>query len=121
MRILLDEDVYAITGRFLRDLNHDVMSVQEIGLSGSSDEVILNSAMEKSAVLVTRDRDFGHLVFVKGLGPGVIYLRMLPSTLIAVHEELRRVLERYEKDELEKSFIVIEPGGHRFRRPHLKN
>jgi len=41
MRILLDEDVYAITERFLRDLNHDVMSVQETGLSGSSDEVIL--------------------------------------------------------------------------------
>ena len=117
MRILLDEDVYAVTGRFLKALNHKVISVQELGLSGCADEVILHSDMEHRAVLITRDRDFGHLVFVKGLGSGVIYLRMLPSTLIAVHDELKRVLERYGSEELERSFVVVEPGGHRFRRP----
>lgn len=117
MRILLDEDVYAGTGRFLKGLNHEVISVRELGLSGRSDEAILRSGMAQHAVLITRDRDFGHLVFVRGLGSGVIYLRMLPSTLDAVHEELNRVLERYSSEELERSFVVVEPGGHRFRRP----
>ena len=117
MRILLDEDVYSVTGRFLKALNHEVISVQELGLSGRADEEILRSAMQRRAVLITRDRDFGHLVFVKGLGTGVIYLRMLPSTLGAVHEELKRILELYGVKELEKSFVVVEPGGHRFRRP----
>ncbi len=31
MRILLDEDVYAVTGRFLKALNHKVISAQELG------------------------------------------------------------------------------------------
>jgi len=72
--------------------------------------------MERHAVLISRDRDFGHLVFVKGLGSGVIYLRMLPSTMEAVHNQLKIVLERYSAAELEKSFVVVEPAGHRFRR-----
>ncbi len=117
MRILLDEDVYAATGQFLEGLNHEVITVRELGLSGLSDETILGSAMERKAVLITRDRDFGHLVFVKGLGSGVIYLRMLPSTLEPVHAELKRVLEQYAPEELERSFVVVEPSGHRFRRP----
>jgi len=117
MRILLDEDVYAATGRFLAGFGYEVTSVRELGLSGSSDETILRRAMERKAVLITRDRDFGHLVFVKGLGSGVIYLRMLPSTMDAVHNELKNVLERYSTDELERSFVVIGPVGHRFRRP----
>ena len=67
MKILLDEDVYAATGRFLAGLNHHVTSVRELGLSGRSDETIPRSAMERQAAIITRDRDFGHHVFVKGL------------------------------------------------------
>jgi predicted nuclease of predicted toxin-antitoxin system len=119
MRILLDEDVYAATGRFLESLKHNVQSVRDAGLSGCSDEEILRSATERRAVLITRDRDYGHLVFVKGLGSGVIYLRMLPSTIEAVHRELKIILERYSTEELEKSFVVIEPAGHRYRRPAM--
>jgi hypothetical protein len=62
-------------------------------------------------------RDFGHLVFVKGIGAGVLYLRMLPSTQDAVHHELERVIQMYPRAELEKAFVVIEPAGHRIRRP----
>ncbi len=36
-------------------------------------------------IFVTRDRDFGSPVFVEELGKGVIYLRILPSTVNAVH------------------------------------
>ena len=32
MRFLLDQDVYASTARFLRDLGHDVIPVAQIGL-----------------------------------------------------------------------------------------
>jgi predicted nuclease of predicted toxin-antitoxin system len=66
--------------------------------------------------LVTRDRDFGSLVFLQGLGAGVIYLRMLPSTQHAVHKELQRVLETYTEADLQSAFVVVEPGRHRFRR-----
>ena len=65
---------------------------------------------------MTRDRDFGSLVFLKGLGAGVLYLRMLPSTQQVVHTEFARVLTAYSEEEPARAFVVIEPGGHRIRR-----
>jgi predicted nuclease of predicted toxin-antitoxin system len=116
MKFLLDQDVYASTARFLHDLGHDVVPVAQIGLSQTGDEELLRIAQEQNRIFVTRDRDFGNLVFVKALGAGVLYLRILPSTQNAVHSELERVLETYTERELAAAFIVIEPGGYRIRR-----
>jgi predicted nuclease of predicted toxin-antitoxin system len=116
MKLLLDQDVYAVTARFLNDLGHDVVPVARIGLSQAEDEEILRVAQDQGRVLVTRDRDFGNLVFVKALGAGVLYLRMLPLTQNAVHSELERVLAAYGEEELARAFMVVEAGGHRIRR-----
>lgn len=66
-------------------------------------------------IFVTRDRDFGGLVFVRQLPIGVVYLRMLPTTQIAVHAELERVLSLYSEQQLKSAFVVIEPARHRIR------
>ena len=116
MKFLIDQDVYAITVRFLRNLGHDVVPVAELGLSQTDDEELLRLAQEQGRIFVTRDRDFGSLVFVKGIGSGVLYLRMLPSTQNAVHSEIEQVLKTYFEEELMRSFVVIEVGGHRIRR-----
>jgi len=116
MRFLLDQDVYAATARFLGGLGHDVVPVAQIGLSQADDSDLLRIAQEQNRIFVTRDRDFGGLVFVKGLGAGVVYLRILPSTQNVVHQELARVLRSYSEDELMRAFIVVEPGRHRFRK-----
>jgi predicted nuclease of predicted toxin-antitoxin system len=116
MRFLLDQDVYASTVRFPADLNHDVVSAAQVGLSQAKDEELLMVSQQQHRILVTRDRDFGALVFVNLLGSGVLYLRMLPSTQNAIHKELERVLTSYSEEELRKAFLVIEPDGHRIRR-----
>jgi predicted nuclease of predicted toxin-antitoxin system len=115
MKFLLDQDVYAVTARFLSSLNHDVLPVAQLGLSQAKDEDLLNVAQDQGRILVTRDRDYGSLVFVKGLGAGVIYLRVLPSTQKAVHLELARVLDLHSQEELIQAFVVVEPGRHRVR------
>lgn len=117
MRFLLDQDVYAVTARFLVDAGHDVVLVAQIGLSQASDEEILRTAQEQNRILVTRDRDYGNLVFVRSIGTGVIYLRVLPNTVNAVHDELVRILQTYSEVELAGAFVVVEPDGHRFRKP----
>lgn len=116
MRLLLDQDVYAATARFLRGLNHQVLRAHEAGYARATDAELLALAREREYLLVTRDRDFGNLVFLHGAGPGVLYLRMRPSTLRLVHQELALVLQAYTEDELRRSFVVVEPGRHRFRR-----
>lgn len=116
MKFLLDQDVFALTRRYLESLGHDIVTAAQLGLSRAKDSDLLKEAEVQNRIFVTRDRDFGALVFIRKLGAGVIYLRILPSTLKTVHEELGRILNLYDEEELKRAFIVVEPGRHRFRR-----
>ena len=80
MKFLIDQDVYAITIKALKDGGHDVIPCSELGLSRAADETLLAKAKQMSRILVTRDRDYGTLVFAKQIVAGVLYLRILPST-----------------------------------------
>ena len=115
MRLFLDHDVYAITARFLEDLGHDVVTAGASGHGQTDDSELLCIARNDGRLLVTRDRDFGRLAFVSRVGSGVIYLRLNPANLSAVHKELKRVLETYSESELKEAFVVVETGRHRFR------
>jgi len=116
MKFLIDQDVYALTERFLRGLGYDVKTASELGLAQAQDSVLLKLAGEQARIFVTRDRDYGNLVFVHHAGSGVIYLRVLPADLDEVHAELKKVLETYSDDELAKSFVVVEKALHRIRK-----
>ena len=113
---LLDQDVYEITARFLIELGFDVVRVAEFGMAQASDEENLQKARELNRIFVTRDRDYGNLVFVKSIKVGVLYLRMLPSNAGLIHEELERILRQRGEQELKSAFVVVEAGRHRFRK-----
>lgn len=116
MKFLADQDVYAATIGFLSGLGQDVVRAAQLGLAQTKDAELLRVAQERGRILLTRDRDFGGLVFVQRGGAGVIYLRILPSTLSTVHAELERVLTLYTERQFQGSFVVIEPGRHRMRK-----
>jgi predicted nuclease of predicted toxin-antitoxin system len=116
MRFLLDQDVYACTARTLRAGGHDVLCAADAGLAGAPDADLLAAAERENRVLVTRDRDFGNLVFVRRAGSGVIYLRVSPATVQAVHRQLNAVLAAYSEQDLHEAFVVVEVDRHRFRR-----
>ena len=116
MRFLLDQDVYAITAVLVRNLGHDVATASELGLARASDQEILEKAIATDRVLITRDRHFGALIFVRKIEAGVIYMRFQPARLADVHVELARVLSAYDEGELRCAFIVVESDKHRIRR-----
>jgi len=116
MKLLLDQDVYEVTARFLVSLGMDVIRVAEIGFSTASDQENLGKASELGRIFVTRDRDYGNLVFVRQIRSGVIYLRVLPANIDEVHAELGRVLEMYDHNTLSAAFVVVEARRHRFRK-----
>lgn len=117
MRLLLDQDVFAVTDHFLRVNGHDVVLAAELGLARAEDEVILDHARRLARVLITRDRDYGTLVFVRNLGPGVVYLRFGRSAIEGVHRELANVLTHYSQEQLADTFIVVDAAGHMVRCP----
>jgi predicted nuclease of predicted toxin-antitoxin system len=116
VKLLADQDVYAATILGLRAAGHDVATAAERDLATAADADLLAAAHAEGRLLVTRDRDYGGLVFWRGLTAGVLYLRILPSTLQAVHAELDRVLNLYDEATLRQLFVVVEPGRHRVRR-----
>lgn len=116
MKFLMDQDVYRATTLFVGELGHDVVPVADMGLAQAADAELLREAELHGRIFVTRDRDFGALVFVENFRVGVIYLRLSPSTLQAVHREIARVLDLYSEKDLKKAFVVVEPGRHRFRK-----
>jgi len=116
VKFLLDQDVYAITARFLQSLGHEVATAHDAGLTQADDIILLEEAKRRNSIMVARDRDYGGLVFLRQQGHAVLYLRVSPATVTAVHDELARVLSAYSETDLMRAFVVVEPGRHRLRR-----
>jgi predicted nuclease of predicted toxin-antitoxin system len=116
MRFLADQDVYQITIEWLKGTGHNVVTAAELGLSRASDESLLEKAAETDRLMLTRDKGFGALLFLKAAKKsGVVLLRGLPSAIEEMHGEFQRLLEEHQEEELKGSFCVIEPHRHRIR------
>jgi predicted nuclease of predicted toxin-antitoxin system len=118
MRFLTDQDVYQVTVDRLREWGHNVVTAREVGMQRARDEDLLAKARETNRLFVTRDKDFGALVFLKEeLSAGVILLRGIPATIEEVHRELHRLFQEHTEEELRHHFCVVE--SHRYRMRHL--
>ena len=119
MRLLADQDVYKVTIEALKLLGHNVVTVKELGMQGATDRDLLRKAKIDNRLLITRDKDFGTLVFwEKELSTGVILLRITPMTTEEVHHEIQRLFDEHKEEELKSLFCVVEPHRHRIR--HLR-
>ena len=114
---LADQDVWKATVDLLRAWGHYVITASEADLARASDEELLTKARNERRLLVTRDSDYGTLVYL-GNRPsnGVILLRIEPQAQNEVHKELQRLLDVHTEDELKKAFCTVETGRHRIRR-----
>ena len=65
MKLITDHDVYKITVDFLRQHGHNVVTARELGLHKASDKELLEKAKNMDRLSITRDKDFGMLVFLK--------------------------------------------------------
>ncbi len=77
---------------------------------------ILAMADSEKSVLVTLDKDFGELVFLKGLPhPGIIRLVEIPSRKQG--ESILVVLKSFESELLRGAIITLQAGRVRVRLP----
>jgi predicted nuclease of predicted toxin-antitoxin system len=117
MRFIADQDVYIATIKELRKWGHEVATARELGMQQASDGELLNKASALSSILITRDKDFGALTFLKEKkSAGIVFLRCSPTNLEKVHEELKRLLLEHQEKELNGCFAVIEYNRYRIRR-----
>jgi len=112
MIVLADENLHrAITTRLEAD-GHDVAHIGDLSPSISDDEV-LALAVEREALLVTNDLDFGELVYTRGARhAGVPLIRLGEMPFIAQAELVARTLQAHGED-LRQAFSVL--SGSRLR------
>ena len=117
MRFLVDQDVYQATIERLKGKGYDVVSVRDLDMARASDEALLEKSIETGRILLTRDKDFGSLVFLNYKNShGVIFLRISPSLVDAVHHQLDRLLEKKKNEDFKGLFCVVESHRSRIRR-----
>ena len=114
-RLLANENFPAPSVRYLRDGGYDVAAVFE-GRGGLIDSEVLALAEAEQRWIVTFDRDYGDLIFARGLAapPGVILFRLKSYRLDAPGRLAAELLE--SGSELEGHFIVVDESGPRKRR-----
>ncbi|GLR88058.1 DUF5615 family PIN-like protein [Bradyrhizobium iriomotense] len=76
MLYLIDAQLPPALARAMRQAGFDAAHVVELGLATATDGVIWDEATSRSAVLVTKDRDFSLLRVAKGEGPIVLWVRV---------------------------------------------
>lgn len=80
MRLLIDAQLPPRLARRLRDLGHEAVHVGEIGLATAADELVWDAAVERKAVLVTKDHDFAVARAVSADGPVIVWIRLGNTT-----------------------------------------
>ncbi len=116
MKFLTDQDVYQLTIDYLRNSGHDVIAARELNMHRATDYELLQKCKSMRRLLVTRDKDFGALVFLKKkISSGVILLRGRPSDINMIHSELSKLLTNHNEDELHGYFCIVERNNYRTR------
>ena len=114
MTFLADEGIDRSIVNGLRLLNFDVYYVIEETRS-LDDDVLLQIALDDDRILLTRDKDFGELVFrLNKAHAGVILVRLEGHTTLERADIVCRLILQYQA-QLPNSFTVIQRGIIRIR------
>lgn len=118
MRIKLDENLPAEAAPKLRNLGHDVHTVEEEGLVGHADGDIWERAQTEQRCLITQDLDFSDTRhFVPGEHSGIILIRLHSPSRRRLLSRILEMFEREDADSWDRCFVVASDRKVRVRRP----
>ncbi|MEO7658946.1 MAG: DUF5615 family PIN-like protein [Pyrinomonadaceae bacterium] len=115
MNLLADESVDRQIVARLRQDGHEVLYIADVEPS-ISDDVVFDRANEKTALLLTVDKDFGEIVFRENrlVSDGIVLIRLAGLSQDKKAEIVSNALQKYGP-ELANHFSVISPGKLRIR------
>jgi predicted nuclease of predicted toxin-antitoxin system len=94
----------------LREKGHDVVRASEIGQATADDAEILQTAIQNGRTLITLDEHFGDwAVLPLNRHPGVIRLKIHPTTTAEAAKLLIPFLEQHEQCEFRDHLIILSP------------
>lgn len=114
MRFLIDESIEFSLVSFLRRKGFDVASVAK-DYQALEDEKILVIARREKRVLITNDKDFGDLIYLRKLPhKGVILFRLKEESVKSKIKLLEKLLKKFPQ-KIPGRFVVVTETKVRFR------
>ncbi|MEX0617148.1 MAG: DUF5615 family PIN-like protein [Candidatus Woykebacteria bacterium] len=114
MKLISDENVPHLINEYLRTKDVDLVSVKELGLSRSPDNIITEEAHRLERVILTFDLGFTRLRNISGTTKyGLIIIRhkgKIPQNLFKI---IDKFLEKYKDSDFIRKIVVID--SHKFR------
>lgn len=122
MKCKLDENLGDLGSDLLTASDHDVSTVAQQGMGGSSDLDLYEACKREDRVLITLDRDFGEVLrFPPEDIRGIVVLdcrgRLSPAAILA---RLRELVTFAAVRSMDRELWIVEPGRvrvHERRRP----
>jgi predicted nuclease of predicted toxin-antitoxin system len=110
LKLYLDQMLRLDVGQALRTEGHDVMRASEVGQARADDEQILQQAISENRILVTLDEHFGDWVILPlSQHPGVIRLKVSPTTSKKVVELLLPFLRLHSSGDFKNHLVILSP------------
>ena len=116
MKFKVDENLPLQVAEVLRQRSHDVFTVREQGLGGSSDLSVFRACLEEERALVTLDIDFADMrTYPPETTAGIIVLRLQRQDKGTVIQVLNRVCVLLESEPLFGLLWIVEEDKVRIR------
>jgi len=110
LRLYLDQMLRVDVAETLRDEKYDVLRAHETGQARADDKEILEKAIEENRILITLDEHFGDWVILPlSKHPGVIRLKVDPTTSKNIIELLLPFLRLHRFDQFKNRLVILSP------------
>jgi len=115
MRLFLDQTIDRSVADVLRIADYDVQSTSKVGMARANDLEILEYCIKHDRILVTLDEHFGDWTVVKLTEhPGIIRLKVNPTSTRNIKKVLVSFLERYSKRDFRNILVIAKHTGIRW-------
>lgn len=110
MKVKLDENLGRRAIELFNEFGHEVSTVTEQQLGGTSDEELIEVCRTEDRTLVTLDLDFSNVLrFPPQRYSGIVVLRLPhPIQLTDVYERTRTLLKVSEQEDLRGKLWIVE-------------
>jgi len=114
-KLYLDQMLPLVVAHELRSEGHNVMRALEVGQARADDDKILQKAITENRVLVTLDGHFGDWVILPlKKHPGVIRLKVNPTTGNNIIKLLIPFLNTYSSEQLKDNLVILSPNREKW-------
>jgi len=121
MKLKLDEDLGGRTLRIFVAAGHDVQTVRDESLRGTSDQQLYAVCCAEQRCLVTLDLDFADVTrFSPKKASGIVVIRVPRNPSLALLERLvRQFLQAIDQMSVERQLWIVEVGRIRVHQSEI--